>query len=509
MTASLPSPYESLNAYFGDLHNHCAVSYGRGSLNDAIANARLQLDFASVTVHAVWPDLPVDEPELGYLVDYHRDGFARARANWPDYLVTMEEANEPGRFVTFPSYEWHSLAYGDYCVYFQQGADARIFDAADLPALRQALRETQRPALLIPHHIGYRRGARGINWEAFSDEFSPVAEIFSFHGLSESSEGPYPYLHSMGPRHELSTAQYGWSQGHLFGVVGSTDHHNAFPGSYGYGRMGVWAESLSRDAIWEAITARRTYALTGDRIELAFSLNGQPMGALCPPAEERWLEVAVDAGAAIDYIELLHNNTVIHRESVLPETVDRGRVKLFVEFGWGERPEATPWDVTLEVTGGTLLGVEPRFRGYGPTEAPQTDAFAYADWRRIGPNTVHFQTRTQQNPSLHTAATEGMVLEIAGDAETRVEATVNGQHHSQSLGELRHGARTVYLGGFVSPAFCFHKVAPVGEYRRRCALLHRHAPDQPHRRDWYYVRVRERNNQWAWSSPIWVEAPLA
>jgi hypothetical protein len=74
---------------------------------------------------------------------------------------------------------------------------------------------------------------------------------------------------------------------------------------------------------------------------------------------------------------------------------------------------------------------------------------------------------------------------------------------------LRHGARTVYLGGFVSPAFCFHKVAPVGEYRRRCALLHRCAPDQPHRRDWYYVRVRERNNQWAWSSPIWVEAPLA
>jgi hypothetical protein len=24
-------------------------------------------------------------------------------------------------------------------------------------------------------------------------------------------------------------------------------------------------------------------------------------------------------------------------------------------------------------------------------------------------------------------------------------------------------------------------------------------------RDWYYVRVRQRNDQWAWSSPIWVE----
>ncbi|MEZ4719329.1 MAG: hypothetical protein R2851_25055 [Caldilineaceae bacterium] len=117
-----------------------------------------------------------------------------------------------------------------------------------------------------PHHIGYRQGYRGINWRAFREAVSPVVEIFSFHGLSLSSEGPYPYLHSMGPRHEQSTAEYGWEQGHVFGIIGSTDHHNAFPGSYGYGRLGVWAPALSRDAVWEAIAQRRTYALTGDRM---------------------------------------------------------------------------------------------------------------------------------------------------------------------------------------------------------------------------------------------------
>ena len=37
--------YEGLSAYYGDLHNHCAISYGHGSLEEALRNARAQLDF--------------------------------------------------------------------------------------------------------------------------------------------------------------------------------------------------------------------------------------------------------------------------------------------------------------------------------------------------------------------------------------------------------------------------------------------------------------------------------
>jgi hypothetical protein len=354
MTRVLPQPYAQLTAFYGDLHNHCDLSYGHGSLAAALRNARLQLDFASVTVHAVWPDLPTDDPQLDYLVDYHRTGFTRAAANWPAYCAAIDAANEDGRFVTFASFEWHSLRYGDYCVYYQQAAGAPIIDAPDLPALRAAVRTAPAPAVLIPHHIGYRQGWRGIDWTAFDAELSPVAEIFSFHGASESSEGPYPYLHSMGPRHGQSTAQHGWAQGNVFGVIGSTDHHNAFPGSYGYGRLGVWADGLSRSAIWGAIARRRTYALTGDRIALAFALNGAPMGAICPPAEERWIEVTVNGGDAIDAIDVLRNNQLIHRETVLPQPADQGRFKVHIELGWGERPGFTPWAVDLRVTGGAF-----------------------------------------------------------------------------------------------------------------------------------------------------------
>ena len=53
----------------GDLHNHCGISYAHGSLEDALANARLQLDFVSVTGHAAWPDIAAKPmPGAAYMV---------------------------------------------------------------------------------------------------------------------------------------------------------------------------------------------------------------------------------------------------------------------------------------------------------------------------------------------------------------------------------------------------------------------------------------------------------
>ena len=53
--------YEGLQAYYGDLHNHCGISYGHGTMEEALANARERLDFCSITGHAHWPDMP--EPD--------------------------------------------------------------------------------------------------------------------------------------------------------------------------------------------------------------------------------------------------------------------------------------------------------------------------------------------------------------------------------------------------------------------------------------------------------------
>jgi len=495
--------YEDLRARYGDLHNHCDVSYGRGTLDQALHNARLQLDFASVTVHGAWPDVPEGDPDLGYLVDYHRVGFERARAGWDGYLARIDAADEPGRFVALPSFEWHSMAYGDHCVYFRDGAQSRILDVPDLPALRAAVRALPTDALVIPHHVGYAHGFRGIDWGAFDPELSPVVEIVSFHGAAESCDGPVPYLHAMGPLDERSTARHAWKRGLRFGVVGSTDHHNAVPGAYGFGRLGAWMGALDRDGLFDALRRRRTYALTGDRIELAFTVDGAVMGDVVAAGRERDVQVAVRGGAGLEYVEVLHDERVIHRESVLPQPYRGGLAKVHVEVGWGEADRPVAWDVELRVRDGELVDVEPRFRGPYPSVVPPRGAdHAPHALERLGDGAVRFTTSTYPNPLSALPAMEGVALEVRGDDATYLEATVNGQRLRVPLRDLSEGHRTHHLGGFVSPAIAFHRAVPESEYAARFALPHRTGPVET---DAYRVRVRQRNDQWAWSSPVWVE----
>ena len=500
-----------LRVYYGDIHNHCGISYGHGPLEDALANARQQLDFCSVTGHAHWPDMPNEPGRLDGLVHYHLDGFAKLAANWPSVLDTMNDANEPGSFVTFPSFECHCNRSGDHAIYYRDGAGGllRPDSIEDLHAQLAALHDAGVAVMANPHHIGYHRGSRGINWDHYDPRFAPVVEMMSMHGCAESDVSPKPYLHTMGPCDVTSTMQYGLAQGHVFGVVGSTDHHSAHPGSYGHGRMGVWAEDLAREAIWDAIFARRTYALTGDRIELEFRLNGHPMGSVVEDGDpSRHIAVAVKGGAAIDVVEVLRNNRVIRRHSPLPlpdaPRNDPIRAKILLELGWGERGSTTHWDARFGIEDGRVLSVEPRFRG---TEvvAPQDeepDAYAYSTCERTSPTEARIRTRTDANPTTSTPGMQGVSMEVEMPRASRVYADLGMKRVSHTLVDLIEGSRSGYIGGFVTPAYRFARAALVDEYRTQFEFTD--VRDGAMTRDWYTVRVCQTNRQWAWSSPIWI-----
>ena len=501
--------FDGMQPYYGDLHNHCSIGYGHGSIEDSFRNARLQLDFVAVTPHAHWPDIPESETRLENLIEFHRQGFARTRQEWEHFQQVVEAENDPGKLVTFLGFEWHSMEYGDHHIIYN-GPQGEVLRAPTLEGMRSELRRLSRQGvegLLIPHHIGYKAGYRGINWESFDPEFSPVVEIMSMHGASESDRTSYPYLHTMGPRDGRSTYQYGLSQGKIAGVVGSTDHHSAHPGSYGHGRAGVWASSLTREGIWEAIKARRSFALSGDRIALAYSLNGQPMGSLLKQVDERQVEILVEAGDAIDVVELIYNNRVLQRWSIPDDQAVgsgwQGRCKVYLELGWDEKNRNVDWDVELDVLGGILTGIEPRFRGHDivAPQAVEEDAYAFSHWEQKGENGVAFKTRTWGNPTTTTANTQGMSLEIEGDANTRLHARLNGQEIMVGLGELLQHARAGYLGGYRTPAYRFNRAATQAEYTWQGSYAHQ-VLEAGH--DWYYVRVRQTNGQMAWGSPIWV-----
>ena len=104
--------------YWGDIHNHCGISYGHGTLENALKRAQGQLDFCSVTGHAFWPDMPTDRSKYERIINFHTEGFRKLAQCWEDVLRAFERYNKPGQFVTFTSYEWHSRASGDHCIYY-------------------------------------------------------------------------------------------------------------------------------------------------------------------------------------------------------------------------------------------------------------------------------------------------------------------------------------------------------------------------------------------------------
>jgi len=271
--------YQGLQAYFGDLHNHCGISYCKGTLEEALHTAREGLDFCSVTGHAHWPDMPEGNQRTQPMFDFHQEGFTKLKRGWQRVKEVLRSQNKKGKFITFLGFEIHSCAYGDYTVVYKDFDGQIIYkDIPELKAEIDQLQEKGVETIAFPHHIAYLRGWRGINWESFTEEHSPVVEIVSSLGCSETDESDRPLLGVLGPSDWESTMQYGLEQGHVFGVVGNTDHHFANPGSYGHGRTCIWAKDLTRDALWEAIQKRNNYALTGDNVELKFTLNGYSLG---------------------------------------------------------------------------------------------------------------------------------------------------------------------------------------------------------------------------------------
>jgi hypothetical protein len=273
----------------------------------------------------------------------------------------------------------------------------------------------------------------------------------------------------------------------------------------------VWAERRTRQAIWDAIVARRTYALTGDRIGLGFSVNGAPMGAEIQRTPGRKIRVDVRGGYAIDCVDLIKNNRLLRRfsECDVPQALpgDMIRTLVFLELGWSDRNVEVRWDVTLGIGAGRLLSVEPRFRGphvVSPVDEEGTSRrYHDSHCERVDDRSVHITTVTRGNPNSFTNACQGVCVEVAMPASGSLETVINGQSVSIPLQRLLAGAVAGDTKGWHSPAFRFHRAPRSSEYNWQLETTDEDTWEDP-RRDVYYARVRQKNDQWAWSSPIFL-----
>ena len=311
---------------WGMIHAHAELSDGLGTIHHYFEYMRdeVGLDFGALTEHDHLSETP--------------DAF------WQQIQATAEKYNQPGHFITFLAFEWAKWVrkgYGDRNVYYLN--DQRPIyrsEEADYPHptdLFRALKDET--ALIIPHHPA--SNGNHCDWQDHEPEKERLVEIYSSWGSSERSVNdgnPFPMRPARRGTNlapdagEVPTGfvQRALALGWRVGFTGGGDDHYGHPGDnirigwppfqYKAGLMALWANEKSRESIWDALWQRRTYATTGARMIVRFTLNGHEMGSILaldddPELESaRRIEVEVHGTATIQKIEIVRNNQNVYTE---------------------------------------------------------------------------------------------------------------------------------------------------------------------------------------------------
>ncbi len=301
--------------YWGDIHIHTRWSHDAiGRFPYEYAREVSGLDFAAVADHA-------ESAILG----------------WEKLVAMANEANEPGRFVTLVAYENGLGAPSGHHNTYYLGAEGRCWlkpeFEGDIEKLNAMIPAEQ--AMSLPHHsaISFGRGPKGgtVDFSKTDLAHSPVIEIYSHHGQSEryapDHVNAYEFnrWHKAGERTNRSIpghfAQDAWRMGKRLGVIASSDDHYGQGGLDFEGIAGVFADELTREAIWHAIRARQCYGTTGERILLDLSVNDTPMGqeTIARPGDALAIRIEVHGTDLLSRIELIRMDASGEFTTVLEE----------------------------------------------------------------------------------------------------------------------------------------------------------------------------------------------
>ena len=448
---------------WGDLRGQCGET---GGTNPADAYFRYARDVAGLDFCA-----------------HQGDAHRTPAAAWQRLQQAVRQENDPGRFAAILGYSWaaNTAAGGSRGVLFpgdrgelRRPCQTLVDDpgpAADcypLSALYQALRGQD--ALVVVN-----AGEPPPSLDHHDPELERLIEVYS-------AWGEFPWL--------LEEAlQRGWR----VGFVASSGDPLGRPGASSpgatemVGRGGltcVYARDRSREAIWEALKARRSYATTGERILLEVHADDHAMGEAYAAARPPRLTVRVAATAEIERVEIRRGLEVAYR---YPER-EAARAG-WLRLRWGgalgrDWPRVAPWDGTLRLQGATLRTVQP----YGFATAARGIVLQNA-------RSVSWRSATAGNEN-------GLVLELAeAEPGARLEFYAPLVTLSLPLGEL---PREKALGG--ERLFVRAEPLPAGTGQRDLELTWQETELRPGVTP-YYVTVLQADGGKAWSSPIYVEGP--
>lgn len=471
--------------YWGDTHGHSGYSEGIGTVDQFMRFARddARLDFVTHSEHDSWLDA----------------------GEWELIRSTSAEYDEPGKFVPFLGWEWtrHTRFGGHHNVLFREIENQTPVSGLQFPVLSSLyaeLHERYDPAdiVVIPH--AHNPG----DFRQSDPQLEPVIEIMSTHGSFQWFMKEY------------------LSHGHEVGVVAASDDHLSRPGysapnrdtlAQRGGLGAVLAPQRSRDAIFDGMKAKRTYATTQDRMILKFNVNGVNMGQRAAYSEARTISGRAIGTGPIRSVTLFKNDEVLWQEEYLLEDNAGSEQELLLSFNSDETPAFNGdaprgwrhWRGELQVNGAELITAIPQDFYNPATQYFQQDE-----------NLISFATITRGDTSsirlrlaeVSQDASISIILEEATETGSappfyRLHATIPATTAELNLAEIVDGkmVRSLPQAEYPNDNVTLRRVISDGERDVSFTVSDVENADQG---DYYYFRVEQANDEIAWSSPVWV-----
>lgn len=358
----------------GDLHNHSTLSDGSGTPQAAYRQMRdAGLDVAALTDHASIPRSQREDLGLHQYPD--ADALAVARmmprsfddAGWRLMGELADAFDVPGVFTALRGFEWTEPWLGHINVWFSDGY-VDVDTPGSLAGLFAFLAEQEQKALFGYNHPGREAGRH----EAFllpGDAGDLPVRMVALEAFNRADD----YLFGMDGHHGRDSAlvaclDAGWRPG----LIGCSDEHGQRFGLAGRGRTGLWVPEHSRDGVYEALSARRTFATREAGLRLDATLDGERMGSAV--TAQGTADLAVDLaessyqGREVE-LQLMTSAaavggqspevTVVQTLPALVGEVTRALVEIPTDAGW------------------LMLRVADRRRGYGRSAPPDHPASSW------------------------------------------------------------------------------------------------------------------------------------
>ncbi|MCZ6709114.1 MAG: DUF3604 domain-containing protein [Gammaproteobacteria bacterium] len=474
--------------FWGDTHGHSGFAEGVGSAARFMNWARddAQLDFVSHSEHDIW----LDDSE------------------WEVLRNNVETYTRQGEFIAFLGYEWtvRNVQGGHHNVLYRTPKNRNRIPAQLFPTLTNfyaGLRASADPAdvLIIPH------AHQAADYRHSDPQFEQLVEI-------TSQQGAFEWLGRAYLEHGQQIGFTAGSDNHLSQPGYAVSRGNSLTQRGGLGA--VLATEKTTDLLFDAMKARRTYATSGERIILDFSVNGVGMGQRAPFSNARTIRGRVVGTAAIDTITLVKNGEEIWRMDLLTQEAVKLNTRetfllSFTSDSQPHHPGDNPrgwrrWRGSIEILGAELVEATVQDNRQQEPQSLAPD--------EKNPNRLQFTTITRGNSSsillslnkVKRSTQIKIVLEPTAEAGG---ATPIYRPHQQLAGATAMLSLRDLSRGLVSVNLSVEQYADKIILRRIYAngemdVSFEFEDTGERQGDYYFMRIRQANEGLAWSSPVWV-----